>query len=83
MKPNSTSTTAGDKGTQREYGRPSSLIAVASIIFRSLLSVRTERILCGLLLLALAQGISVAQSKPEEVVFPSRRTRVARVSLEA
>ena len=70
MKPNSTRTTAGDEGTQREYGRTSPLITVASIIFRSLLSVRTEKILCGFLLLALAQGISVAQSKPEEVVFP-------------
>src|ERR1700684_1646220 len=36
MKPNSTSTSAGDKGTQREYGRTSSLITVAGIIFRSL-----------------------------------------------
>jgi carboxymethylenebutenolidase len=70
MKPNSTSTSAGDKGTQRERRRPSSLTTVASIIFLSFLSVRTERILCGLLLLALAPGISVAQSKPEEVVFP-------------
>src|ERR1700676_3322104 len=66
MKPNSTSTSAGDTGTRREYSRPSSLVTVARII----LSLRTERFLCGLLLFALAQGISVAQSKPEEVVFP-------------
>jgi carboxymethylenebutenolidase len=70
MKPNSTSTSAGNKGTQREYSRASSLITVARIILLSFLSLRTERILCGLLLLALAQGMSVAQSKPEEVVFP-------------
>jgi dipeptidyl aminopeptidase/acylaminoacyl peptidase len=70
MKPKATTTSAGDKETRREYSRPSSLIAVASIIFLSFLSVRTKRILCALLLLALAQNISAAQSKPEEVVFP-------------
>jgi dienelactone hydrolase len=46
------------------------LITVARIILFSFLSLRTERLLCGLLLFVLAQGISVAQSKPEEVVFP-------------
>jgi len=68
MKSNSTSTSAGDTGTQREYSRPSSLITVARIILYPFLSPRTERFFCGLLLFALAQGI--AQSKPEEVVFP-------------
>ncbi|HEV3205708.1 MAG TPA: prolyl oligopeptidase family serine peptidase [Terriglobales bacterium] len=32
---------------------------------------RLKRFLCGLLLFAFVQGISRAQSKPEEVVFPS------------
>jgi carboxymethylenebutenolidase len=70
MSPNSACTPAGNTATQREYSRPSSLITVARIILFSFLSLRTERFLCGLLLFALAQGISVAQSKPEEVVFP-------------
>ena len=70
MKRNSTNTSAGDTGTQREYSRTSARITVARIIRFSLLSFRTERFLCGLLLFALAQGISVAQTKPEEVVFP-------------
>ena len=71
MTPNSTSTSAGDTGTQREYRRPSSLMTVARITLFSFLTLRTKRFLCGLLLFTLAQGISVAQSKPEEVVFPS------------
>src|ERR1700692_1102047 len=70
MKGNSTNTSTGDTGTQREYSRTSSLITVARIILFSFLSLRTERFLCGLLLFALAQGISVAQSRSEEVVFP-------------
>jgi len=68
MKSNSASTSAGDTETQREYSRPSLLITVARIILYPFLSPRTERFFCGLLLLALAQGM--AQSKPEEVVFP-------------
>ena len=40
------------------------------IILLSPLALRAERLLCGLLLFALAQFTSVAQSKPEEVVFP-------------
>jgi hypothetical protein len=71
MRPDSASISASDMGTQREYSRPSSLITVARIILLSFRALRTERILCGLLLFALGQGISVAQSKPEEVVFPS------------
>jgi carboxymethylenebutenolidase len=47
------------------------MITVARLMLCSILSLRTERLLCGLLLFAVAQGISVAQSKPEEVVFPS------------
>jgi carboxymethylenebutenolidase len=70
MKRDSTSTSAGDTGRQREYRRTSSLITVARIILFSFLSLRTERLLCGVLLFVLAQGVSVAQSKPEEVVFP-------------
>ncbi len=71
MKPNSTRASAGDAGRQREYSRPFSLITVARLILCSFLSLRTERLLCGLLLFVVAQGITVAQSKPEEVVFPS------------
>lgn len=70
MKRNSASTPAGDTGTRQEYSRPSSRIIVARIILFSFLSLRTEKFLCGLLLFVFAQGISVAQSKPEEVVFP-------------
>jgi carboxymethylenebutenolidase len=71
MTPNPTSTSADDTGTQREDSRPSSLVTIARIILFSPLALRTERFLCGLLLFALAHGISVAQTKPEEVVFPS------------
>ena len=71
MAPNSASTSAHDPGTEREYSRPSSAITVARIILSSFLALRTEKFLCGLLLFAFAQDMSVAQSKPEEVVFPS------------
>ena len=71
MTTNSTSNSAGDTGTQREYRRPSSLMTVARITLFSFLTLRTKRFLCGLLLFTLAQSISVAQSKPEEVGFPS------------
>jgi dienelactone hydrolase len=71
MTPNFTNTTAGDTGTQREYSQPSSLITGPRIMLFSFFALRTKRFLCGLLLCALAQGIAVAQSKPEEVVFPS------------
>ena len=71
MTPNPTSTSADDTETQREYCRPSALIAVARIIPFSFLALGTKRFLCGLLLFGLAQGIAVAQTKPEEVVFPS------------
>jgi carboxymethylenebutenolidase len=70
MRPNSTSTPAGDTGTRREYSRPSSLITVARIILFSFLLLRTEGFIGGLLLFVSAQSISVAQSKSEEVVFP-------------
>src|SRR5580693_8175291 len=70
MAPNSTSFSAGDPGTERKYSRPSSLLTGARIVLSSFLALRTERALCGLLLFALALEISVAQSKPEEVVFP-------------
>jgi len=70
MRRNSTSIPERDTATQRDSRRPSSLITVARIALFSFLSLRTERLLCGLLLFVLAQGISVAQSKPEEVVFP-------------
>src|ERR1700688_2543404 len=41
MKGNSTNTSTGDTGTQREYSRTSSLITVARIILFSFLSLRT------------------------------------------
>jgi carboxymethylenebutenolidase len=71
MAPNSTSSSAGDHGTEREYSRRSSPITVARIILFSFFALRTDRVLSGLWLFALALEIAVAQSKPEEVVFPS------------
>jgi carboxymethylenebutenolidase len=71
MKSNSTSTSALDKEAQRGYSRSCSLIIVARIILFSFLSLRKKRFLCGLLLFALAQGESMAQSKPREVAFLS------------
>lgn len=71
MAPNSTSASVGETGMEREYIRPFSLRAVAKIILFSFLSLGRDRCLCGLLLFTLAPGISRAQSKPEEVVFPS------------
>ena len=70
MNPNSTSTSVEDQGAPREYRRTSPLLTIARLIFVSSLSVRTESILCGLFLLALTPVIALAQSKPEEVVFP-------------
>jgi hypothetical protein len=70
MRPNSRLSSADDTETRRKHSRISSLIAVARIALFSFLKRRTERFLCGLLVFIVAQGISVAQSKPEEVVFP-------------
>jgi carboxymethylenebutenolidase len=71
MRPNSMITSADDTETRRKHSRPSSLITVARIILFSFLRRRTERFLCGLLAFIVAQGVAVAQSKPEEVVFPT------------
>ena len=71
MRPDSRSTSIEDMGTQRKYSRPFSLRIFARIIFFYFLAWRKERFFCGLLLFALAPGISVAQTKPEEVVFSS------------
>ena len=71
MTPRSTGTSACDTGTQRECGRPSSLITVRRITRLSFLALRTKRFLCGFLLCTLAQALAVAQTKPEEVVFSS------------
>jgi carboxymethylenebutenolidase len=71
MASNTTSSSAGDSGTERVYKRPSSLITGARVILFSFLALGTKRLLCGMLLFALALKIAVAQSKPEEVVFPS------------
>jgi carboxymethylenebutenolidase len=70
MRPNSRIISADDAETRRKHSRPSSLITVARIILFPFLTRRTQRSLCGLLVFIVAQGVSVAQSKPEEVVFP-------------
>jgi hypothetical protein len=70
MRANSRRSSADDTETQRKHGRTSSLITVARIALFSFLRRPTERLLCGLLVFIAAQGISVAQSKPAEVVFP-------------
>jgi len=70
MRPNSRLTSADDTETRRKHSGTSSVITVARIALFSFLRRRTERCLCGLLVFTIAQGISVAQSKPEEVVFP-------------
>jgi carboxymethylenebutenolidase len=70
MRPNSRIISADDTETRRKHRRPSSLITVARIILFPFLTRRTQRSLCGLLVFIVAQGVSVAQSKPEEVVFP-------------
>jgi len=70
MRPNSRIISADDAETRRKHSRPSSLITVARIILFPFLTRRTQRFLCGLLVFIVAQGVSVAQSKPEEVVFP-------------
>lgn len=71
MTPKSTSTSARDTVVERDCDPPFSLTTVARSTLFFFLSLRTKRVLCGLLLFTLAQGISVAQTKPEEVVFPS------------
>jgi carboxymethylenebutenolidase len=65
------SASADDTVKKREYGGPSSLFTGTRNIFPSFLTLRKRGVFCGLLLFALAQGISMAQSKPEEVVFPA------------
>lgn len=55
----------------RPIPRSASVRDTQTQVLGSSLAPRTARFLCGLLLVALAQGISLAQSKPEEVVFPS------------
>jgi carboxymethylenebutenolidase len=69
MRPNSGLSSADDTETRRKHSRTSSLMTVARIALFSFLRRREERFLCGLLVFIVAQGISVAQSKPEEVVF--------------
>lgn len=71
MTPNSTSATTGTAGTHEEFNRLSSLKPIARLILSSFITLRMEKFLCGLFLIVLAQGTSVAQSKPEEVVFQS------------
>jgi carboxymethylenebutenolidase len=70
MRPNCRLSSADDAETRCKHSRTCSLITGARIVLFSLLRRRTERFLCGLLVFTIAQGISVAQSKPEEVVFP-------------
>src|SRR5580704_10435839 len=70
MRPHSRPRSANDTEARRRHSRTSSLITVARIALFSFLKRRTERFLCGLLVFIVAQGVSVAQSKPEEVVFP-------------
>jgi carboxymethylenebutenolidase len=70
MSANSMITAADDTETRRKHSRTSSLITVSRNILFSFLTGRMERFLYGLLVLMVAQGVSVAQSKPEEVVFP-------------
>src|SRR5207302_9992548 len=72
MTPRSTGTSACDTGTQRECGRPSSLITVRRITRLSFLALRPKRFLCGFLLCTLAQALALAQTKPEEVVLSRR-----------
>ena len=71
MLPNSTSTAGRETGTQRDYGRSPTMLVFARIRLFALLALGTESFLCGLLLFTFAQDASVAQSKPEEVVFAS------------
>jgi carboxymethylenebutenolidase len=69
MKRISANDSANNFGTQRY--RTLAVIVVARAVLCPFFSLRTDRFLCGLLLFALAQGISAAQSQPEEVAFPS------------
>ena len=69
MLPNSTSTARRETRTQRQ--RSPSVLAVAKIVLFSFLALGTKSFLCGLSLSSFAKGTSVAQSRPEEVVFAS------------
>ncbi len=65
----STSTLGCDTVADRDGGRAFSLTSVARNTPSFFRALRTKIVLCGLSLLTLGQGICVAQSKPEEVVF--------------
>lgn len=71
MKRISTSNSADNFGTPQDYTRTSSVTRVAKAVLCSFFSLRRGRFLCGFLLFALVQSVAVAQSKPEEVSFPS------------
>jgi carboxymethylenebutenolidase len=72
MLPNSASTARRETRTQRDCGRSISMLTIAKIaLLVSFLALGTKSFLCGLSLSASAQGTSVAQSRPEEVVFAS------------
>jgi carboxymethylenebutenolidase len=71
MKRISTSNCANNFGTPQDYTRISSVTRLAKTVLCSFFSLRTGRLLCGLLLFALLQSVSVAQSTPEEITFTS------------
>jgi carboxymethylenebutenolidase len=66
-----TRNSAGGAGTQHEYQRTLLTTKIAKIVLCSFFSLSTERFLYTLLLLALVPAISVAQSTPDEITFPS------------
>jgi carboxymethylenebutenolidase len=71
MKRTSTSNSANNFGTQQDYTRTSSVTRVAKTGPGSFFLLRMGRFLCGFLFFALIQSVAMAQSKPEEVTFPS------------
>jgi carboxymethylenebutenolidase len=71
MKRISTYNSANNFDTRRDCTRISSAVIVARAVLYPFFSLKMDRFLCGLLFFALAQGSSLAQSKPEEVAFAS------------
>src|SRR5271169_1220256 len=69
MTPNCTTSSESVTRSQRLRSRAFFLVAAARFVPFSFIALRTMGFLFGLLLLTSAQGMAVAQSKPEEVVF--------------
>jgi carboxymethylenebutenolidase len=71
MKRISTNNCVNNFATPQDYTRTSRVTRLAKTVRCSFFSLGMGRFLCGVLLFAFVQSVSVAQSKPEEITFTS------------